>query len=572
MNTALCKTIGLALLIAAALPVTVSASDLVLLHGHIYTGAPREPWAEAIAVTGSRIDTVGSDASVLARRESTTRVIDLHGRTVIPGVVDSHLHTWLGALALHGFNLSTPEASITPDKPDELIARIQEYAAHHPTDKILFGRGDFSSVPPFSPSYRLLDRAVSDRPIVIHNMGEHALWLNSKALALAGITDKSLPDPTEERNVIRDARWHPTGVIIEAAMEAVERFVKATLPVEDQLQMIREATRYLNGYGITSVVNASGDLAEIRLYAALRDRGQLTVRTRTAFGAVAVPHRLTPQFLADLEEARTKYHDEWVSGNLVKFFADGGTGMVPPLVYEPSQLRTLAVELDRRGYQLMTHASRPDNVPMVLDVYDAVVRANGRRDRRLRIEHDLTIQDADFPRYRELSVIASMEPGYCCGEFGTNYDPKELVASDQWQTLLKNHVVLAFNSDWPCLWPPSPFFGIQEAVTREIWAPGDTAVIIGQELDGAAQGGARPTGKTYAPEQRLTVRQAVDAYTQGSAYAAFEDTQLGTLETGKLADLAVLSQDIFSVAPTEIGKTRVEMTMVGGKLVYQAEP
>ena len=549
-----------------------SAGDLLLLHGHIYTGAPKSPWAEALSVTGSRIDAVGTDAQLSARRGPSSRVIDLHGRTVIPGIVDAHIHVWLGAVALHGFNLSTPNASITPAKPKLLIARIRDYAARHPAEKLLFGRMDFSPTPPFAPTHELLDQAVGDRPIIVHNISEHAMWLNSKALALAGITDEPLPDPVEERNVVRDAGGHPTGVLIEAAMEAAERYVRATLSVEEQLAMIQVATRELNSYGITSVVNATGDLAEIKLYAALRDLRQLTVRTRTAFGAVAVPHQLTPQFLADLDEARTKYHDEWVSANLVKFFADGFTGLLAPLVYRPDQFKTLVVELDRRGYQLMTHATRFDTVHTVLDAYEEAERSNGPRDRRLRIEHSSSVRDADFPRYAALSVINVTSPDFCCGESGTNADPKEPTPSDQWRTFLKNGVVLGFSSDWPCSWPPNPFVGIQAAITREIWHSDDTADIIDLPMDGAALAGARPTGKVYRPEQRVTVQQAVDAYTKGSAYAAFAETQIGTLEAGKLADLAVLSQNIFSVPRKTVGKTAVVLTMVGGQIVYGAIP
>ena len=548
------------------------ASDLLLLHGHIYTGMQDAPWAEALSVTDSRIDAVGKDAQLLTRRGASTRVLDLHGRTVIPGIVDSHIHVWLGAVALHGFNLSTPEASITPSKPKLLIARIREYAASHPTEKLIFGRVDFSPTPPFAPTYTLLDEAVSDRPIIVHNISEHSMWLNSKALALAGISDAPLPDPVEERNVVRDASGHPTGVLIEAAMEAVERYVRKTLSTEEQLSMIQVATRQLNSFGITSVVNATGDLAEIKLYAALRDQGELTVRTRTAFGAVATPHQLTPQFLADLEEARNTYHDEWVSANLVKFFADGFSGLLAPLVYRPDQFRNLVVELDRRGYQLMTHATRFDTVHMVLDAYEAAEHANGPRDRRLRIEHSSSVRDADFPRYAALSVINVTSPGFCCGDSGTNADPKEATPSDQWQTFLKHGVVMGFSSDWPCSWPANPFVSMQAAITREIWHSDDTADIIDLPMDGAALAGARPTGKFYTPEQRVSIRQAVDAYTRGSAYASFAEDRVGSLEVGKFADLAVLSQDIFSVASKRVGKTGVVLTMVGGRIVYGTTP
>ena len=557
-----------AFLMGCAWMSTAIAQDTLLVHGHIYTGNARAPWASAIAVKDARIGAVGSDADILKHRGGRARVIDLHGQTVIPGIVDSHLHMLYGAFALHGLNLSTPESSITPDKPDLLIERVRAYAAEHPKDAVLFGRADFSTVPPSTPRSALLDRAVPDRPLVIHNTSEHALWLNTAAIDMAGLTDRPVGDADEERGVVRDASGHPTGVLLEAAMQIAARAVLARIPVEEKLSMLQSASRYLNSFGITSVVNATGDLAEIELYATLRDRGALTVRTRTAFGAVAVAHHLTPRFLADLEEARRRYHDDWVSANLVKFFADGSTGLVPPLVYVPADYDALVMALDERGYQLMTHALRADSVHMVLDAYERLEKAHGARDRRLRIEHADLVDAADLPRFKELGVIADMQPTFCCGDDGANFDPAQSIPSDRWHSLEEQGAVLAFSSDWPCTWPPDPFVSIQQTATRQVWKSDDTAAVAGQPIDGAAQGGAKPTGASYVPAERIPVEDAVRAYTAGSAYAAREEDRLGTLETGKFADLAVLSQDIFSVSPDTIGKTRVTMTMVGGKVVY----
>ncbi len=543
-------------------------SDTLLIHGHIYTGNPKVPWAQALAITGTRIDAVGTDQEVLSRRQATTKVIDLQGRTVIPGISDSHTHMWFGALALHGFNLSTPESSITPDDPDALVEKIKTYAASHPKDKVLFGRADFSTTPPSSPRHEILDRAVPDRPVVIHNTSEHALWLNAKALALAGITDQPVADPAEEKYVIRDASGHPSGVLLEAAMELMERALAAQQPLDEKLALLRDAAQYLNRFGITSVVNATGSLAEIQLYAALRDRGELTVRTRTAFGAVAVNHHLTPEFLADLEKARTLYHDDWVSANLVKFFADGGTGLISPLTYEPAQYKKLVLELDKRGYQIMTHATRADSSRMVLGTYEEVEKMNGPRDRRLRMEHADILAAQDLSRFAKLSVIASMQPAFCCSANGSNINPQDKTPTDRWQALQKSGAALAFGSDWPCTWPPDPFVGIQEAVSRQVWRSAATIGIPGGPFDGAGQAGGVASPESYVPEERITVEQAVSAYTHGSAYARFSDDRIGTLEPGKEADLAVLSQDIFAVHHEEIGKTRVLMTMVGGKFVF----
>ena len=181
-----------------AIPYAAIADDLLLIHGHIYTGNPRAQWAAAVAVDGTHIAAVGDDAQILRHRRGHPQIIDLHGQTVIPGIVDSHMHLLYGAYALHGLNLSTPESSITPDKPEILIERLKAYAAAHPQDTVLLARADFSTVPPTTPTFALLDRAVPDRPLVIHNTSEHALWLNSAALKLAGLTDRPVQDIDEE--------------------------------------------------------------------------------------------------------------------------------------------------------------------------------------------------------------------------------------------------------------------------------------------------------------------------------------------------------------------------------------
>jgi predicted amidohydrolase YtcJ len=553
--------------VIALAPGALLASDLVLTGGHIYTANPARPFVQAVAVTGGRIEAVGDDGEV-RRAAGHATVVDLHGRTVIPGIVDSHVHLLFGALALHGLNLSAADASVTPDQSETLLEKLRTYAAAHPADKVIFARADFGTVPPLAPTRELLDRAVADRPVIVHNTSEHALWLNSRALELAHLTAEPVADPDQERGIIRDASGRPSGVLVEAAMAIASRAANAAVPTVDKLTWIREAMRHLNQYGITSVVNATGDLAEIRLYATLRDRGQLTVRTRTSFGEVAVPHHLTPQFLADLEEARRLFHDDWVSANLVKFFLDGGTGLLPPLVYRPAEYRALVMELDRRGFQLMSHALRDDSVRLILDSYEAAQAANGPRERRWRIEHAQLIQDADLPRFARLGVIADMQPAFCCGDTGTNYDTVHPLVSDRWQSLTGSGAHLAFSSDWPCTWPPDPFVAMQQAVTRRVWRSSATSGIPGGSLDGAAQGGAVETQTVYEPQERVSVQTAIDAYTRGGALAAAHEDQVGALEPGKAADLIVLSQDIFQVAPGEISKTRVAVTMVGGKVVY----
>ena len=551
-------------------PSSLLASDIVLIHGHIYTGNAKASWAQALAITGSRIDAVGTDQEILSRKQAQTQVIDLQGRTVVPGFSDSHTHMWFGGLELHGLNLSTPEGTVTPDdEPEVFVQKFKEYAAARPHGRVLIARADFSTTPPSTPTHELLDRAVADRPVVVHNTAEHALWVNAKALELAGITDDPVADPDEEKGIVRDASGHPSGVLMEAAMSVMERALQKFFTPDEKLTFLHDASKHLSSYGITSVVNATGNLAEIQLYGILRDRGELTVRTKTSFGSVGVKHHLTPEFLVDLEKARTEYHDDWVSANLVKLFADGGTGLIPPLIYQAAEYKKLVLELDKRGYQIMTHTYRPDSSRFVVDTYEEVEKINGPRDRRLRLEHADFVPAQDIPRLAKHSMIASMQPTFCCDENGSNYDPHDRTTTDRWQTMEKSGATLAFGSDWPCTWPPNPLVAIQEAVTRTIWRPGRGGNDFpGGVFDGAGQGGTVPTKDSYAPEERLTVEQAVNAYTQGSSYARFSDDRIGTLEPGQEADLAVLSQDIFSVKPEDIGKAKVMLTMVGGKVVF----
>ena len=330
-------------------------------------------------------------------------------------------------------------------------------------------------------------------------------------------------------------------------MEIVERALPDP-PMEVKFDLLKNAMHYLNGFGITSATMATGNLADIEFYGKMRDRGLLTLRTRTAFGAVAVNHHLTPQFLADLDKARSNYHDSWVSANLVKFFSDG---LTDPPVYTLDELTKLYTELDKRGYQLMTHSIGVDSARMVLDAYQAAEKTNGPRDRRFRMEHADYLNQEDIARFHQLPVIASMQPGFCCnaGALG----PTKI---DTWNSLLKAGAIVTFSSDWPCTWPPDPLAAIKETLTREVL----------REITPHG-----PVGKIQydQPQERLSIEQSVLAYTRDAAYANFAEKTSGTLEPGKFADLAVLSSDIFSAAPADVAKTHVTMTMVGGKIVFE---
>ncbi|MBD0327939.1 MAG: amidohydrolase [Pyrinomonadaceae bacterium] len=497
-----------------------------------------------MAITGTRIDAVGGNASIRAHAGPKARVIDLGGRTVLPGIIDSHTHLWQGAVALHGFNLATPEVYIDPRNESELVAAIKSYAAKHPRDKVLFGRANFKN----DVRHEVLDRAVSDRPVVVHAVTEHEYWVNAKALALAGVSREPVADPGLEKLVVRDSDGYPTGVFLEAAMKLIDQALPVQ-PLGEQLAWLREAVQYLNRFGITSVTNATGSLAEMKLYAALRDRGQLSLRVRMALGGGGEKLNLTPEFIASLAQARTSYHDEWLSADVVKLNSDGDGG--PPF-YNPAELTRIVLEIDKLGYQIMTHAIGSASTHMVLDAYEEAQSANLPRDRRFRIEHVFRVQPSDVHRFKSLSVTASMQPYVCCWA-----DSPEK-PTNAWQTLSRNGANLAFGSDWPVSWPPNPFLGIQQAVMRYV-----------RPVFEAPPPTSSPTIYT-TPDERLSLEQAVAAYTRGGAFARFSENYIGTLESGKQADLIVLSQDIFTVPSSEISKTRVVMTMIAGRTVFDA--
>src|SRR5579871_6026089 len=239
------NTIAGAAWLAVLLAPALFGSDTILIHGRIYTENARAPWAEALAITHGRIDAVGSDVEISRYRNAHTKAIDLQGRTVIPGIIDIHEHVLYGGMAIHGFNLSTPEFNIAPADEDAFVDTIKVYAAGHADEKVLFGRSGFPTGPNSAAKLELLDRAVPDRPLAIHSTSEHALWVNSKALALAGITDRPVPDPVLEKFIVRDASGRPTGVFRESSMQLINDALPP-MPLEQRMALLRDAEHYLN--------------------------------------------------------------------------------------------------------------------------------------------------------------------------------------------------------------------------------------------------------------------------------------------------------------------------------------
>jgi predicted amidohydrolase YtcJ len=540
-------------------------ADLLLLNGRIYTSSPARHWMKALAIRGERVLAAGSAREIETYRGQRTQVIDLGGRMAMPGIIDSHLHFLSGSLALDEVKLD--DARTLP----EVKRRIRDYAAAHPERPWVLGRGWYYDVfkPALLPTRQILDEVVPDRPAALSCFDGHSIWVNSRALALAGI-DRNTPDPEQGGTVVGiivhdPASGEPSGVLKEAAIALVRRLIPEPTRTE-KLQALRRGLEEASRHGLTSVVNASGSLEELELYDELRRRGELSVRTYTA---LMMEPELTEKTLQTYEEARRRFHDEWVRAGAIKAFMDGvveshTAAMLAPyaddpqlqgsLNYTPEQFRKNVLELDRRHFHIMTHAIGDRAIRTVLDAYQAAQRANGRRDRRFRIEHIEIIDPEDIPRFGRLGVIASMQPYHAYPGIDTvetwagRIGPARLPYAFPWHDLAATGARLAFGSDWPVV-SLDPFIGIQNAVTRED--------VNGQPPDG------------WVGRQKVTLPQALAAYTRDGAYAEFQENLTGTLEPGKLADVIVLSQDLFAVEPLNIGKTNVLLTLVGGKIVHR---
>jgi len=557
-----------------AQPAPANPADLLLLDGHIYTSDPARPWVRALAVRGERILAVGSVAEMAKFRGPHTRVIQLGGRMAMPGIIDSHIHFFEGSLALDQIDLNGAYTV------EEMRKRVRDYAAAHPDRPWLEGLGWVydTFAPSGLPTKKLLDDILPDRPVALASYDTHSLWVNSRALELARIT-RDTPDPKEGGVVVgiivRDpATGEATGVFKEdPAMNLVRRAIPPLGP-EENLRALRAGLREANRHGLTSAFNpgiatpavTAGSLEEFEYYDRLRRQGDLTLRMSVA---LLMEPELSEKTLATYEEGRRRFHDEWIRGGVIKAYMDGvieshTAAMLEPYADDPTKIGSLkftpehfrknVLELDRRRFQVMTHAIGDRAIRTALDAYQAAEEANGRRDRRFRIEHIENVSPSDIPRFGKLQVIASMEPFHCYPEanllniWARNVGPLRLPYSWAWHDILGSGAKLAFGSDWAVV-SLDPFIGVQNAVTRQDW-------------EGHPEGG-------WVPNQRVTLDQALAAYTRDGAYAEFEENRKGTVEPGKLADVIVLSQDLFLISPLEIHKTKVLLTVVGGRIVYR---
>jgi len=531
------------------------SASLVLLNGKIWTVNDAQPRAEAVACLGGRIVAVGSNGEIRKWIGAGTEVIDLGGKLVLPGFNDAHVHFFSG-----GENLASVQLRDAKSE-DEFRRRIAEFAAKQPAGRWITG-GDWDHenwTPARLPTRQLIDAVTTGHPVFVNRLDGHMALANSQALHLAGIT-RDTPDPPGG-TIVRDAAGEPTGVLKDAAMERMYRTIPA--PSQDQIaDAVRAAMRYAAENGVTSVQDMSAAPEILRVYQTLLAHGGLTIRI-SGHQPLAAWQRLAAVGLhADF--GGEKLH---IGG--LKGFADGSLGSTTALLFEPyldapntsglansemipeSKMQAHILDADRAGLQVAVHAIGDKANHIILDMYEEAERQNGARDRRFRIEHAQHLRMEDIPRFGKLHVIASMQPYHCIDDgrwAEKRIGPERAKGTYAFRALLDSGAVLAFGSDWDVA-PMVPLMGIYAAATR-------------RTLDGK-----HPNG--WVPEQKISVAEAIRAYTMGSAYASFDEQIKGSIEPGKLADMVVVSDDILSMPAAEIEKTRVETTVFDGKVIYR---
>ena len=549
-------------LLLAGLPLPAQiAPDLVLVHGKIWTENPQQPEAEAVAILGNRVAAVGTSVEILKLAGPATKVIELGGKRVVPGFNDAHVHFVSGGTSLASVQLGDTKSEA------EFRKRIADFAKTQPKGAwIVEGEWDHERWSPARlPTHQVIDDVTPDNPAFVSRLDGHEALANALAMKLAGVdrNTKDVPGGV----IVRDADGSPTGIFKDAAQGLIERVI----PPANQQQLttaVEAAEKYAAENGVTSVQDMITTPDTLRVYEQLLHEGRLTVRIAS--------RQLLPSWkrFAALGVEANLGNDTLHIGGL-KAFADGSLGSTTAWFFKPyldapntsgipsealskpDEMYAEIRDADKAGLQIAIHAigDRANNT--ILNFYERVEKENGPwpdgLERRFRIEHAQHLLPGDIPRFASLHVIASMQPYHCLDDgrwAAKRIDAERLKTSYAWRSLLDAGAVLAFGSDWPVA-PMVPLAGIYAAATR-------------RTLDGK-----NPNG--WIPEQKITVAEAVHAYTIGSAYAESEEKIKGSIAPGKLADLVVLTEDIFHIDPVEIWNTKVDTTIFDGKVIYQRE-
>lgn len=541
----------------------VKSPTLVLLNGKIFTAENLMSFHEAVAITGNTITAVGKTEDIKNLAGDSTEVIDLQGKLVIPGFNDSHIHFINGSKGLAEVELSSTQSA------EEVEAYIQKYVTEHTNSPWIIGRGwQYTFYEGGFPTRKMLDTLVADKPAYIRAYDGHTAWVNSKALELAGIHENYRFTGFGE--VVKDATGKPTGILKEDAMNLVSSLIPPKTR-EENLDALRLGMKLAAQLGITSIQNAHGSVEETELYETLLANKELTLRVGVAF---SIDEKTSATDLTNFAQVRDRigYNNPMLRAGAVKFMIDGVIEGHTAFMLEPysdlvpkelsptgqvsmplSRLGSLITISDSLGFQIYTHAIGDRGVRETLNAYEAAQKQNKRIDARHRIEHIETINSNDIPRFAQLGVLASMEPIHAepgsVEIWGKAIGEKRLPYSFAWNDLLKANAKLVFSSDWPACLSLNPIRGLHVAVTR-------------QNPQGFPENG-------WVPGQKITMAEALYAYTYMGSYSSFEEKTKGKIAPGYLADLVVLSQDLFTVNPMDVHKTIVDMTVFDGKIIYE---
>ncbi|MCY9139292.1 amidohydrolase [Peribacillus frigoritolerans] len=538
---------------------TIKKADIVLSSDAIFTGLTHEPTSGAIAILGDKILSVGSKAEIEPFIGSGTKVFNYGNQLIMPGFHDFHLHIMFSALSLTSINLFEPRSA------QEVAAKVLEFSKECPEEDWIIGMqwdaGYWHDKQ--EPHYRILDAVIPDRPVVLFHAEGHYTWVNSKAMELAGVTE-DIRDPDFGRYE-RDKNGLLTGILYEEAQQIV---LKEALRLTQNKKetILKEFLRLLSQNGITSVNDLFAPiddfLQDYDLFEKLDKQGELTTR-----------FHITPELDGNLDKAQTlrnKYESKKLQFSGLKQFVDGTvTGHTAYFLkpysdqldicghpaLNPEVLIDRVVKADELGFRIRFHAIGDAAIRLALDAFEEAVRKNGKRDSRHTVEHIEVIDSDDIERFSKLGVIASMQPDHMAASSREVYSsiigPEREKNVFLTKSLLNTGASLALGTDFPVSISLNPMRQIYTAITRV-------------DSSGNPQ-------NTWHPEQKLTLAEALQAYTYGSAYGCFREHELGTIEEGKLADLVVLDRNLFDIPESEVLKTKVELTINDGKVVYKSE-
>ena len=531
--------------VAGGLFAAAEIAELVIVNANIYTVNPLQPKAKALAVRGGKIIAVGETVAEYVGPQ--TRVLDLGGATVIPGLIDSHVH-----MANFGFMVETFDLR-SINSVAEVAAIVARRAATLPAGSWVQGRAwDQTNWGGAFPDQSALTKAAPEHPVYLTRVDGHAAWVNKKALALAGIT-KATPDPMGGK-IIRDALGEPTGILIDRAQGLVGSKIP-TASDEQIRQRLRAAAVECAKLGMTSVHDAGVSAHVIRAYRQLIAEKKLPVRVNAMIGGEGA---LWQQYLQSGPEI-----GEYLTVRTIKLVADGAMGSRGAAFWQPytddpensgllilpqATIEKVSREAVAKGFQGATHAIGDRANRVALEAYGVVLGEHN--DKRFRIEHAQAVSLPDFEKFRRFGVIASMQTSHATSDMrwaAKRMGPDRLMGAYAWRRFWNTGVKFANGSDFP-VEEPNPFYGFFAAVAR-------------QDHQGFPAGG-------WMPDQKMTRAETLHSFTLGGAYAAFEEKSKGSLEVGKIADFLVLGSDVMTVPELEIPKVKVRMTFLGGQTVY----